>query len=66
MSQKEFASVVSDSNILTLKEVSEVIKYYSDVLESPLPFIQTPRDGSLLRCLRFQGIAPSSAAAAHP
>ena len=61
MSQKEFASVVPDSNILTLKELSDMIKYYSDVLETPLPFIQTPRVGSLLRCFRFQGIDPPSA-----
>ena len=41
MSQKEFASVVPDCNILTMKEVVDMMKYYSDVLTTPLPFIQT-------------------------
>ena len=42
MSQKEFASVVIDSGILTLKEVGCMMKHYSDVLTS-LQFINAPR-----------------------
>ena len=43
MTQKEFCSVVLDSNILSVKEVVDMMKHYSDVLTSPLQF------------LRFQG-----------
>ena len=43
MSQKEFASVVIDSCILTLEEVGEMVKHFNDVLTSPLPFVQAPR-----------------------
>ena len=53
MSQKEFASVVPDCNILTMKEVGDMMKHYSDVLTTPLPFIQTPRSGPILQCKRF-------------
>ena len=56
MSQKEFVSVVLDSRILNFGEMSELMKFYSDVeLTSPLPFIQTPRTDStqLYQCYRF-------------
>jgi len=53
MSQKEFASVVPDCNILTTKEIVDMMKYYSDVLTTPLPFMQAQRFGSTLRCFRF-------------
>jgi len=53
MSQKEFVSVVPDCNILTTKEIVDMMKYYSDVLTTPLPFIQAQRFGSTLRCYRF-------------
>jgi len=56
MSQKEFASVVPDCNILTMKEVGDMMKHYSDVLTTPLPFIQTPRSGPILRCFRFREV----------
>ncbi|XP_078380494.1 BTB/POZ domain-containing protein 6-B-like [Oculina patagonica] len=51
MSQKEFALVVIDSDILTLKEVGDMMKYYNDVSTS-LPFIQASRKES--RCQRFR------------
>ncbi len=41
MSQKEFASVVIHSNILTPKEVGDMMKLFSDVLTSPT--VQAPR-----------------------
>ena len=37
MSLKEFASTVIDSNILTMKEISEMVKYYADVSISLYP-----------------------------
>ena len=42
MSQKEFASVVFDSCILSCHEVSDMIKHYTHVLSTPLPYKQTP------------------------
>ena len=52
MSQKEFVSVVFDSRILNFQELSELMKYYSDVeLTYPLTFIPTPRVNSM--CHRF-------------
>ena len=58
MSQKEFASVVIDSDILTSKEVSEMMTQFSNISTFPLPlnFKQAPRmDGSPVvhRCQRF-------------
>lgn len=53
MSLKEFASTVIDSNILTMKEISEMVKYYADVSISPLSFEQAPRIGPFKRCCRF-------------
>ena len=43
MSQKEFASVVIDSRILTLEEVGDMMKHFSDVSIVSLPFSQAPR-----------------------
>ena len=52
MSQKEFVSIVLDSRILNFGEMSELMKYYSDVeLTCPLTFIQTSRAQST--CHRF-------------
>ena len=57
MSQKEFASVVFDCNILTMKEVGDMMKHYSGVnLTSPLPFLQSPRIKSFHRCHRFANL----------
>ena len=58
MSEKEFVSIVLDCRILNFGEMSELMKYYNDVeLTSPLPFIHTPRAGSIklhqLICYRF-------------
>ena len=55
MSQKEFASVVFDSYILSFKEVGDMIKYYSNELLSSLPYKQTPRVPATptRRCSRF-------------
>jgi len=56
MSQQEFASVVIDSELLTLKEVGDMMKHFSDVSTTSLPFHQAPRiDFSIVhRCQRFE------------
>ncbi|XP_044184459.1 BTB/POZ domain-containing protein 6-like [Acropora millepora] len=54
MSQEEFARFVIDSNILNVKEVGDMIKHYSRVLTSPLPYLQSPRTGALRRVCRFK------------
>ena len=53
MSQKEFVSVVPDCNILTMKEVGDMIKYYSGVLTTPMSFKELSRFGPLQKCVRF-------------
>ncbi|XP_078348845.1 BTB/POZ domain-containing protein 6-B-like [Oculina patagonica] len=53
MSLKEFASVVLDCNILSTREITDMMKYYGDVLSSPLPFIKARRMRRFQRCLRF-------------
>ncbi|XP_078380492.1 BTB/POZ domain-containing protein 6-like [Oculina patagonica] len=61
MSQKEFASAVIDSRILTLDEVGDMIKHFSDISTSSLPFIPAPRMVSPIihRCERFGTVKPS-------
>ena len=59
MSQQEFASVVIDSRILTLDEFGDMMKHFSDVSTTSLPFVQTPRipriDASTIHeCQRFR------------
>ena len=55
ISQKDFASVVFDSRILNLEEFGNMLKYYSGVLTTPLPFLQASRiDSTMHRCCRFQ------------
>ena len=55
ISQKEFASVVLDSDILSEREICDMIKHYNDVdLKSPLAFVHSPR--TLRRCCRFAKI----------
>ena len=55
ISQKDSASVVFDSRILNLEEFGNLLKYYSGVLTTPLPFLQASRiDSTMHRCCRFQ------------
>jgi len=56
MSEREFASVVIDSHILTLEEVGDLVKHYNGVLTSSLPFVQAPRKdySTVHRCQRFR------------
>lgn len=51
MSQKEFASVVLDCNILTMKEVADMMKYHNGITTSP--FKDLSRFGPLLQYFRF-------------
>ena len=53
MTQKEFASFVIDSNILNIQEFGDMMKHYSQLLTSPLPFAQSSRLGAGKRCRRF-------------
>ena len=59
MSQKEFVSFVVDSNILSMQEIVNMIKHYSQVLTSPLPYLQSPRTGVLRRIGRFKEYCPA-------
>ena len=52
ISQKDFMSVVFDSDILTFHEVGNMMKHYSGVLKYPLLFKDTARS-VLFRCNRF-------------
>ena len=59
MTQKEFASIIIDSHIITFQEAGDMMKYYSDVSTSSLPFIQVPRIGcARYRCCRFEKLRP--------
>ena len=52
ITEKEFASVVLDCDILSEREICDMIKHYNDVdLKSPLAFVHSPR--TLRRCCRF-------------
>ena len=61
MSQKEFASVVVDCDILTKKEIGLMMKHHGGVgLQSSLPFIHSPREsktGLLHRVYRFTEVS---------
>ena len=46
--QKEFADVVLDSDLLTLKEVKDMVKYFNSVLNTTVEFLESKR-GSLLK-----------------
>ena len=53
MSQKEFLAVVADSNILTTKEVVDLMKHHNSMLTSPLQFSASPRTRHVGTCHRF-------------
>lgn len=59
MEQREFVAVVLDSDILTSKEVYDVMKYHSAVLTSPVRFPETIRVGNAHRCCRFGSVQES-------
>ena len=53
MSQKEFLAVVPDSNILTTKEIVDLMKHYNGMLTCPLQFSASPRTRRVDTCHRF-------------
>ena len=55
MSQKEFLSVVPN-NILTTKEIFDLMKHYSGMLTSPLQFSASPRTRRVCSCHRFLSV----------
>lgn len=57
MSQKEFMSVVPDSNILTTEEIINLMKHFNGVSTlTPLPFPQAPRKGTIKETQRHRRI----------
>ena len=56
MSHQEFASVVIDAELLTVKEVGSMMKHYNGVLTRSLPFLRAPRN--IHRCQRFRFLHP--------
>ena len=49
MDQQEFADVVLDCDILTKKELFDLVKYFNCVLKFPMRFSEAIRPGSLQR-----------------
>ena len=62
MTEKQFAGVVTDCNILNFREVVDMMKYYNQVLTSPLPYLLSRRIGVLKRACRFKNFKPDPAA----
>ena len=62
MTEKQFVSVVTDCNILNFQEVVDMMKYYNQVLTSPLPYLLSPRIGVLKRACRFKNFKPDPVA----
>ena len=59
MSQKEFLAVVPDSNILTTKEIVDLMKHYNSMLTWPLQFSASPRTRRVCTCHRFLSFSES-------
>jgi len=59
MTEREFTSVVPDSDILTTTEIIDVVKHYNGVLVTPLQFSSTQRvkPGTIIyHCHRFKDL----------
>ena len=58
MDQEEFADVVLDCDILTKKELIDLMKYFSSVLKFPMGFSEAIRPGSLqqIKMNRFERV----------
>ena len=54
MEQQEFADVVLDCDILTKKELFDLVKYFNSVLKFPMGFSEATRRGFLQRVSRFE------------
>ena len=60
MSQKEFLAVVPDNNILTTKEIVDLMKHYNSMLTCPLQFSASPRKRRVDTCHRFLPFSKSN------
>ena len=54
MGQSDFMEVVSDSQVLTQQETSNIVNYFSSTLTSPVGFLVFERAGSCMRCCRSE------------
>ena len=57
MDEKDFASVVLDSKILTEEEIVSVLKLRNSVPGPPKEFSKTKRSGNIRRCRRFNSLS---------
>ena len=58
MEEKELASAVLDCNILTDKEMKDLVKHFNGVLTKPLSFPEDRRFGTWKTCCRFDHLVP--------
>ena len=54
MGQTEFADIVLDSEILTLRETNRLVKYFNSVLNDSVGFLETERNGGKQVISRFR------------
>ena len=57
MGQTEFADIVLDSEILTLRETNRLVKYFNSVLNDSVGFLETERTGGKQVISRFRSLA---------
>ena len=57
MGQTEFADIVLDSEILTLRETNRLVKYFNSVLNDSVGFLETERTGRKQVISRFRSLA---------
>ena len=56
MGQTEFADIVLDSEILTLRETNRLVKYFNSVLNDSVGFLETERTGGKQVISRFRSL----------
>ena len=56
MGQTEFADIVLDSEILTLRETNRLVKYFNSVLSDSVGFLETERNGGKRVISRFRSL----------
>ena len=61
MSQTEFLAVVPGNDILTTKEIVDLMKHYNSMLTCPLQFSASPRTRRVDTCHRFLSFLKSNA-----
>ena len=57
MTQREFAAVVVEKNILTRDELGRLFQYFSSTLTTPVGFPETKRSGPVFHCRRFESVS---------